>query len=184
MNIEMPQNGRLEFRLDSQDLSELNITFDELDYSNIETRRVVWTLIDMARKNLHLDFDLTGRLLVEVYPERAGGCRLCITVLPKPELNISVTAKPIFTQHIFEFSLDDLLDFAEQIKKLPATCDDGELFSDGTKYRLIIPLSNSQQSLKALMHEYGIYKGSDEFTLSYTREHWSSLGSALKSLCS
>ena len=182
MNIEMPQNDRLEFRLDSRDLSELNITFDELDYSNVETRRVVWTLIALARKSLHADFDLTGKLLVEVYPERAGGCRLCITALPKPKHNFSITAKPIFTQHIFEFSLDDLLDFTEQIKKLPATCDDGELFCNGEKYRLIIPLSDSQHSLKALIYEYGIYKGSDELALSYTREHWAPLGNALKSI--
>lgn len=182
MNIEMPQNGRLEFRLDSRDLSELNITFDELDYSNAETRRVVWTLIDMARQSLHTDFDLTGKLLVEVFPEKAGGCRLCITTLQKAERNFTISAKPVFIKHIFEFTLDDFLDFAEQIKKLPATCDDGELFSDGEKYRLIIPLSDTQHCLKALMYEYGIYRGSDELTLSYTREHWVSLGNALKSL--
>ena len=185
MNIDMPQNGRLEFRLDRQDLSEFNITFDELDYSNIETRRVVWTLIDIARKNLHTDFDLTGRLLVEVYPESQGGCKLCITSLPKEELNINIVAKQIFTTYVFEFSADDLLDLAKQIKKLPVKHDDGELFSNGEKFRLIVPISDSQRQLKAMLSEYGILKGDDEFTLSYTREHWESVlsANALKRLC-
>ena len=178
MNIEMPQNGRLEFRLDSRDLSDLNITFDELDYSNADTRRVVWTLIDIARKNLHTDFDLTGRLLIEVYPEAKGGCRLCITTLPKLQKTITVTAKRDLTQHIFEFCFDDFLDFTKQIKKLPAKLD-GELFSNGEKYRLIIPLSDNQHSLKALMYEYGVYKGCDEIALCYTREHWTKLKSVL-----
>ncbi len=172
----MPQNGRLEFRLDSRDLSDLNISFDELDYSNAETRRVVWTLIDIARKNLHTDFDLTGRLLVEVFPESRGGCKLCITTLPKVQKNITITAKPNLTQHIFEFGTDDFLDFTTQIKKLSAKCD-GELFSNGEKYRLIIPLSDSQHGLKALMYEYGVYKGCDEISLCCTREHWTKLKS-------
>ncbi len=186
MNIDMPQNGRLEFRLDSRDLSELNISFEELDYSNVETRRVVWTLIDIARKSLHADFDLTGRMLVEVFPEKSGGCKLCITVLPKAEYNISVSAKPIFVEHIFEFSADDLIDLTTQIKKLPVRCDDGELFSNGEKYRLIVPLSEGQRNLKTLMYEYGIFRGSDEVALSHTREYWKPVISenALKSLVS
>lgn len=178
MNIEMPQNGRLEFRLDSRDLSDLNITFDELDYSNAETRRVVWTLIDIARKNLHKDFDLTGRLLVEVFPETAGGCRLCITTLPKLQRSITVSTKRDLTQHIFEFSLDDFLDFTSQIKKLSAKID-GEVFSNGEKYRLIIPLSENQHNLKSLMYEYGVYKGCDEIVQHCTREHWTKLKSIL-----
>lgn len=186
MNIDMPQNGRLEFRLDSRDLSELNISFDELDYSNVETRRVVWTLIDIARKNLHAEFDLTGRLLVEVFPEKHGGCKLCITSLPKEEQNVTVVAKRIFTTYVFEFTADDLLDLTKQIKKLPVKHDDGELFSNGDKFRLIVSLSDSQRHLKALMNEYGVLKGDDELTLCYTREHWQSVISqnALKRLIS
>lgn len=182
MNIEMPHSGRLEFRLDSEDLSSLNISFDELDYANAETRRVVWTLIDLARRELHTDFDLTGRILIEVFPERSGGCRLCITALPKQERVVTATIKPSLTQHMFEFSLDDLLDFTKQIKKLPVTLNDGELFSDCEKYRLIVPLSEGQHSLITLICEYAVYKGSDEMTLGLTREHWKPLGNALKSL--
>ncbi len=184
MNIDMPHSDKLEFRLDSRDLSELNITFDELDYSNAQTRRVVWTLVDIARKNLHTDFDLTGGLLVEVFPEKHGGCRLCITSLPKEKQNVNIVARQVFTTYVFELSADDLLDLARQIKKLPATSDDGELFSNGDKFRLIVPLPDSQRHLKALINEYGVLKGDDEFTLSYTREHWQSVISrkALKRL--
>ena len=184
MNIDMPHSGKLEFRLDSRDLGKLNISFDELDYSNVETRRVVWTLIDTARKNLHIDFDLTGRLLVEVFPEKHGGCRLCVTILPKEEQRLNIVAKPIFTTYIFEFSTDALLDLARQIKKLPVTHDDGELFSNGESFRLVVPLSDSQRKLKALMYEYGVYRGEDDFTISYTREHWQAVfdSSALKRL--
>ena len=50
MNMEMPEKGKIMFELSDGDLSDLGITFDELDYSNIETRRVVWTLLDRAKK--------------------------------------------------------------------------------------------------------------------------------------
>ncbi|MBR5773456.1 MAG: hypothetical protein IKY44_01265 [Clostridia bacterium] len=175
MNIEMPQNGRLEFHLSRQELSRMNISFDELDYSNVETRRVIWTLIDTARKNLHADFDLTGRTLVEAFPEGDGGCRLCVTALPPPRRSISIVAQRDLTQHIFEFSLDDFLDFSNQIKKLPVTLKDGELFSNGEKYRLIIPLMDNRHDLRSLISEYGAYKGCDETLVALTREHWMAL---------
>ena len=177
MKIDTTEKDHLEFRLDSKDLSELNITFEALDYSNIETRRVVWTLIDIARKELDADFDPTGRLLVEVFPDgRQGGCRLCITSLPQTRRSITIVATQTFTPHIFEFSsADDLIDMAKQIKKLPITSDDGELYKSNDKYRLIIPLSEKQEKLKAMLHEYVRFRGTDEVALSFTREHWSAL---------
>ncbi len=173
MKIDTTEKDLLEFRLDSRDMSDLDITFDRFDYSNAETKRVVWTLIDIARKQYAADFDLTGRLLVEVFPDRHDGCRLCITALPKHDRCVTIVAKQTFTPHIFEFSnVDDLIDMAKQIKKLPATYDDGELFRNEDKYRLIVPIADGNSRLKAMLYEYGIFKGTDETALSYTREHW------------
>ncbi|MBR5272887.1 MAG: adaptor protein MecA [Clostridia bacterium] len=173
MKIDMPEKDRLEIRLDERDLSRLNISFEQLDYSNIETRRIVWTLIDVARKELGADFDPTGKMLVEVFKSR-DGCKICITSLPRNDKSVTIVAHQIFTPCIFEFgNEDDLIDMSKQIKKLPALYEDGELFRNEDKFRLIVPIPDGHSRLKAMLYEYGVFKGSDEAALSYTREHWS-----------
>lgn len=52
-------------------MDALNITYEQMDYSNIETRRVVWTLLDRAGHELKRDIDPSGRMIIEAVP-RAG----------------------------------------------------------------------------------------------------------------
>ena len=49
-------------------MDALNITYEQMDYSNIETRRVVWTLLDRAGHELKRDIDPSGRMIIEAVP--------------------------------------------------------------------------------------------------------------------
>lgn len=82
MNIEANGNEKITVALSHEDMHELDITYDEMDYSNIETRRVIWTILDKARLSLGRPIDTDGRLLIEATPLDDGGCVLYFTSLP------------------------------------------------------------------------------------------------------
>ncbi len=82
MKFEAPDKQQITVALTPHDLSDLDITYEELDYSNIETRRVIWTILDEAKKQLGSSIDTDGRLLIEVSPLDNGGCLLVFTSTP------------------------------------------------------------------------------------------------------
>ena len=51
MNIETPQEDKIIVDLSSEDMTELDITFDNMDYSNIETR---WDISFIIFRNIAL----------------------------------------------------------------------------------------------------------------------------------
>ncbi|MBR1810967.1 MAG: hypothetical protein IJ766_04865 [Clostridia bacterium] len=67
--------------LTAEDMDELNITYDALDYSNTETRRVLWTVLDEARRLSGEEFDITDRLVIETMPADGGGCLIIFTAV-------------------------------------------------------------------------------------------------------
>ena len=45
MKINSPAEDRIIVDLTDEDLRELDITYEDMDYSTIETRRVIWTVL-------------------------------------------------------------------------------------------------------------------------------------------
>ena len=82
------ENG-IEIELTAAELQSLDITYEKLDYANIETRRVLWTVLDEALGTLGREMDLSGRMLIEAQPVGDGGCILDFTVLPDTVTNPS-----------------------------------------------------------------------------------------------
>ncbi len=82
MKIELQNGDKIVIELTSLDLKTLDITYEDMDYSNIETRRVIWTLLDEARRVLGKDISTAERMLIEALPSDDGGCVLYFTVLP------------------------------------------------------------------------------------------------------
>lgn len=89
MKIELQNEDKIVVELTSLDLKTLDITYEDMDYSNIETRRVIWTLLDEARRVLGKDISTTERMLIEALPSDDGGCVLYFTVLPSSGLDRS-----------------------------------------------------------------------------------------------
>ena len=95
MNITVQAENTICIELTRNDMTELDITYESMDYSNIETRRVIWTILDKARKTLGKSVDTDGKLLIEVAPSEDGGCILHFTNSPfsdsskTPSLNAS-----------------------------------------------------------------------------------------------
>ena len=81
MEIHVKNEYRVEVGLSGEELQGLGVSFESLDYANIETRRALWTVVGELRRQ-GVEVRLSGRVLIEA--EKAGeGCRLAITMLPQ-----------------------------------------------------------------------------------------------------
>lgn len=168
MDIQHIGTNKFLVGLSRSDMEQLDITYDEMDYSNIETRRVIWSILDTVRQRTGRDVDPSGNLMIEAAPDSTGGCLLMFTVPPSKRSTGTVIAKSSGT-YIYEFdSADSFLDLVAQIK-----CgeQDGKFFTDGIKYRA--ELSGEKASAyQRILREYGHFVGRDSLTAALTHEHW------------
>lgn len=155
--------------LTREDMTELCITYDELDYSNIETRRVLWTLLDNARQALGKEISLTQKMLIEALPKKDGGCAIFFTLSKGHGAKLIKPCDTVLCQGDYN-SIYDLCKrlFEEEL------ITSSELFSKDDKLRLFI---KSQPDLRdrayALCCEY--CDVIDIKQIAQTREHWQNL---------
>ncbi len=168
MDIQPIGNNKFIVTLSCDDLIELDITYNAMDYSNIETRRVMWTILDRVRRDTGRDIDPSGNLLIEAAPDKSGGCVLMFTV-PSSKTNIgTVISKSNLTQ-IFEFeNADDLLD-GLSATGLNEEC--GRIFTDGKKFRVEF-FAEKTVPCRRVIEEFGKFIGKDSLTAAATHEHW------------
>ena len=152
-------------------MEQLDITYDSMDYSNIETRRVIWTILDRVRQRTGKDVDPSGNLMIEAAPDSSGGCMLMFTVPAAKKNTGTVISKNSSTQ-LFEFdSSDSLLDFIS-VSDFGST--EHRLFTDGKRYRIELPTEKAIGS-RRLLEEYGRFIGRDSLTAAATHEYWKEL---------
>ncbi|MBO5935617.1 MAG: adaptor protein MecA [Clostridia bacterium] len=178
MKIKAQTDNRICIELTHEDMLELDITYDELDYSNIETRRVLWTLLDEARLELGRNISLTQKMLIEAIPDNNGGCRIYFTVTDEQnnKKNSRQIVKHGCAKTVCQSS--DINHISELAKVLFSAGHriKSELFTDGANYRLVIsPDSAMQSNIDATVCEFCDI--CDESSVSYTYEHWKLLAS-------
>lgn len=185
MKIEAPFENKIIVDLTTQDLAELDITYEDMDYANIETRRVIWTLLDRAGQALGRDIDPTGRMMIEAIPKQAGGCTMHFTIYQdeKPAYIAhsaaaqgAVTAgtlkkdAAVFT---YEFhSADDLLDCAVNFVRSPLPHVRSALYGKDGVFRLLLEVSGNTRRAKAYFNEFASLCVEGVFAAAATREHW------------
>ncbi len=178
MNITVQAENTICIELTRQDMTELDITYEELDYSNIETRRVLWTLLDEAKHTLGRDIRLTQKMLIEAVPDDNGGCRIYFSVADEPHGKtgkkqlIKLSGTKTVCQSV---NIDNIGALAMVLQKNDCISK-SELYTDGEKYRLVVSQKPSfAGDLTAILREYCDI--CDSSSVSYTSEHWKLLAS-------
>ncbi len=175
MNIETPQEDKIIVELSGEDMTELDITYEDMDYSKIETRRAIFTILDKARHALNRDIDPSGKMLIEVLPKPSGGCIICFTVLgkevrPSGFHNMLKIRKDTPTV-TYEFdSLKALTECAERIRKSYIDLRSSLYSLDGI-YRLVVS-SEDLPSAKNLLSEYAFVCRESPLFYEAMNEHW------------
>ena len=177
MKINSPADDRIIVDLTGQDMQELDITYEAMDYSTIETRRFIWTVLDQAGKVLGRELDPSRRMIIEAVPKAGGGCVLNFTMLDGRRAGI--TQKQILKKQsesfICEFdSLDTLYRAAGGLSSLEAM-PESSLYKSGEKFRLFVAKSGDVRFLKQYFSEFGSVEGCGKLSGAFAAEHWKTL---------
>lgn len=80
MELILISDAKLKVMLSPEDMRRFDITCDDLDSTEIASRRAFWSILDEARSRT--GFDPAGhKIFVQMYPSRGGGCELFVTRL-------------------------------------------------------------------------------------------------------
>ena len=176
MKIVSPQDNKIVVELTNADMTELDITYEEMDYGNIETRRVIWTILDRARHTLCRDIDPSGKMLIESVPTPEGGCVLYITVLESQTRTFGcrgyLHVHKERTSFTYAFSsIGDLTACAARLREnVPSACKSSLFLLDG-QYRLSVKSELPPRRVRTLLAEYGTPCADGELPDAFLREH-------------
>lgn len=114
MKINAPKEKYIFIELSRKDMEKLNLNYEDMDYSDEETRRAIYSVLSQAKASLNQDFELSDTLRVEALPRDDGGCLLFFTIAQKKR-RYRVLSKSDITYA--SDKIDALLDFSASMKK-------------------------------------------------------------------
>lgn len=197
MRIEAITRRKIVVELSAEDMTTLDITYEALDYASVDTRRVIWVILDRVRECTGCDIDPSGQLLIDAMPRPTGGCILFFPLRAGASDGAEPPAEPFAppceTEHAlrrqeqllaaFEFpDLDALLDcagaYARALNGGDALFTRSELYGErrGPRYRLLVCPAREPAAVRQFFSEYARPCGEDAFAAHQTREHWLRLG--------
>lgn len=185
MKIDSPTEDRIIVELSKKEMKELDITYEEMDYSALETRKVIRSVLDAAGKVLGIDVDFSRRMFIEAIPEADGGCILSFTLLGRKISHFSSsTLKKQSGMMLCEFSdIQKLMDCAKTFPQEELSINNSLYELDGY-YRLIFQSIGNMTNLRRHMKEYCDEISLEKSECEITDEHWNLIkdSSAVESL--
>ena len=175
MRVEELTTEALLVELSGDDMKDLNITYDQMDYADVETRRVIWTVLSRANHALGRSFDASGRLTVEAMRRGADGCVLLFTrqTLPPHAKRCYLRRSGGFLTAQFA-SLDAVYACAEALD-FAGDKTESRLYRRQNKYRLLVRQTAGANRLRQCLNEFGAIVGESEAIALHTAEHWDCL---------
>ncbi len=185
MNVLVRNEYRVEVKLSPKELEEYGITYEDIDYKNIETRRVLWALAEEIRKKSGYNISLSGKILIEVIKENDNGCRFCFSSLSRDGKD-DISVKQLIKNEIYPLTAE----FGNFEDMLEAICNLDEnrecaLYEKNGCYRLIFPASeNEKEELIFSLCEFSKIFENSSIETARCREMWHLLipRSAVKTL--
>ncbi len=175
MKIEAISDEKILVALSDKDMDELEITYDEMDYSNIETRRVIWTILDEAKRSLGKPLDTEGKILIEVTPSDDGGCIMCFTAMPsadyksRKKLVMKKEIEPLLFKALDE---DAFLDTRELLKPLTDLYKSFHIYLYKKNiYFVIYPEISKADKIAYILSDFGDVLFGDNELLSHIFEY-------------
>jgi len=165
--------NKLKITLTNEDMASMDITFEEMDYDeDIGTKRVVWELLDAAKRQFGFYAAGSEKLYIKVHPAQNGGCFIYVTkdsqtqkTQPSSSSSSSYNTyeKKYRTKLYTGIKKKRFLYVFENSENLLCACiklnetgynGKSDIFADGRKYYLYIE-ENTEYALD-LISEYGV----------------------------
>lgn len=179
MIITVQNEYRVEAELSETELSRYGITYEELDYKNIETRRAVWSLFDDIKKKSGSDMSLSGKVLIEVMKEKCGLYKICFTRLSPHTDDKSVKQLVKSENSPISAQFDDFEQLLNVLKIGILNCYESSLYEKNGKYRLVFtsPVEEKKHIILVL-GEFSDCKDNAFFEKAECEEHWNRIAQA------
>ncbi len=170
MHIYFESKRQFKIELDADDLSELDITFGQMDYNDEHTREVLQGLL--KRIGVPGGFESeTGRIMIEVFPKAGDGCVVQYTSIDAPDSRPMVRMRRARTEPtVYEFfAADDMLaalDILKNDNDIP-----WEMYLVDGKYRVIIYADRDEKRLSRILCEFADMVAKGSTAAAFTAEH-------------
>lgn len=108
LKIELLDDKTVKVLLSKVDMTAYNLSYEEMDYKNPQTKRIILKLIEEIKKEVKINLS-TGKLFIEAFPYADGGCILYVNLLDagKADALSQKKLKPGFDTPLI-FVIDDL----------------------------------------------------------------------------
>ena len=164
MELILINENKLKITLSECDMKQYDLDCSTIDYDNTETRRAFWSILDEAKHKTGFDA-ARGRIFVQLYPSRAGGCEMYVTKLAqradgdggeRPHALLPLSRRSI--AYTFD-SLDLLIAVCRRLCEMGSTCKSEAHRLDSGKYLLFLdePEENAYIGLSenSFLDEFG-----------------------------
>lgn len=163
MRIDITDKKSIMVELSKDDLSKSEITYEQLDYSNPQTRKLVRRILEKIRSETGLFASECSALEVEVMPDSFGGCLMFFKETQKAK-------EPKNEAALFACkNISDLIDCSRAAKKACKSLPSAALYQNEGGYLLFV--AECPEGLSALLCEYLSKCTASQMELAVTLEH-------------
>ena len=176
MKIELLNDKTVKVVLSNTDMINLNLNYDEMDYKNPDTKRVILQLVDKIKQEVSIDLS-TSKLFIEAFPYVDGGCILYVNLLDLNEKSNAVARQckiSFDTPIIFSFSdLDTLGNLSKRLvmRYSHIILKNSLYLYNGKYYLLLYTYFKMDDQLSRLLSEYGQFYGKGAIMSALIQEH-------------
>ena len=179
MHIIFDSPKQFKIELDRDDLSALDITYQQMDYNDGHTREVLQGLL--KRIGLPGGFHgESGRVLIEVFPRANDGCTVQFTSLEAAPSTAIRMKKVKGETAVFEFDgINELIDGLRAAKEAFSGTEmprEIEIYELMEKYRAIIFIDREERRLPHILGEFARRLKKPTLAAAYTVEHGKKMG--------
>ena len=130
-------DNKLKVTLSGEDMEHYRLDSESMDYDTTETRSAFWQILDEAKQKTGFDAG-GGRIFVQVYSSRAGGCEMYITLVSEEGEGRGEAEAPRPSEGIYCFdTLPTLLAVCRMLDTLGYRDESTAYTADGAYYLVI-----------------------------------------------
>ena len=165
---------KLKVTLSGEDMAYYRLDNESMDYDTTETKSAFWQILDEAKQRTGFDAG-GGKIFVQVYSSRAGGCELYVTLVGEEKESKETPLRPFEGIYCFD-TLDTLFLVCGMLKDLGYAEKSAAYAAEGSYYLVIFErrrvgvYGSRPLGEYSFLEEYGA-RLSGGVRLSYLTEH-------------
>lgn len=175
MKMEKIDDKTVKVTLSLKDMADYDLTYEQMDYSDPETRRALMEIVKKIQRRTRLDLT-SSKLFIEAYPSPDGGAVLYINFIELEtfEQSIPKNQKSFDTPLVFEIADIDLVtDICNRLfQEYNHLIINSSLYHcEEIYYLFLYTYCRMEEKIIAILEEYGDYLGKGAIPAALVREH-------------